>query len=233
MIKAVFLDIDDTLLDFEAYTINTLRDGFREFGLPEYEDWMLPIFHRENNLLWHGIEQRTITFDELQAVRFRNVFRALGIEFDGPTFETYFRKQLQTSAIPVEGAKELLEELKGKYRISAASNGPYQQQINRLTVADWLGFFDDLFISEKLGASKPSSKFYEALFLELEKKGVSLLPEEILMVGDSLSSDMAGAKAAGMHTCWFNRFLKPASSEVEFTIEKLSEVTGVLEQLNA
>ena len=85
------------------------------------------------------------------------ISEALGIDADGVKFEAYFRDCLFDSAIPVEGALSLLEYLKKKHVLCAASNGPYRQQVNRLKVGGMLPYFSDLFISEEIGAEKPSA----------------------------------------------------------------------------
>ena len=117
--RAVFIDIDNTLLDFEEYVRQTMKTGFEHFGLKPYEPYMYNVFTEENNKLWHMIEAGTITFPELEKVRWNNIFRALGIEYDGTAFEKYFRSSLNESAIPVAGAYELLEYLHGKYILCA------------------------------------------------------------------------------------------------------------------
>ena len=122
--ELVFIDIDNTLLDFDEYIRRTMREGFAHFGLKPYEPYMEEIFHRENGKLWRQIEQGTLTFAELERIRWNNVFAALDIDFDGTVFETYFRAALYDSAIPVPGAMELLEALHGKYPLAVASNGP-------------------------------------------------------------------------------------------------------------
>ena len=86
MIKAVFIDIDDTLLDFDAYVKQTMREGFRHFGLKAYEPHMFTVFERINNALWDNIEKGTLDFAGLEKIRFNKVFEALGISFDGVTF---------------------------------------------------------------------------------------------------------------------------------------------------
>ena len=104
MIKAVFLDIDNTLLDFDAYVKESMRMGFEKFHLKPYEDWMYPVFMKINKEMWEGIERGSLTFERLLQIRWNTVFQELGIDFDGCRFETYFREKLCDSAIPVEGA---------------------------------------------------------------------------------------------------------------------------------
>ena len=95
--KAVFIDIDNTLLSFDGYVKQTMAEGFAHFGLPAYTPDMYDVFTRENDSLWQRLEQGALDFQTLQQMRWNNVFRALGISFDGPTFERYFRGALHES----------------------------------------------------------------------------------------------------------------------------------------
>ena len=182
--KAVFLDIDNTLLSFDGYVKQTMKEGFEHFGLKPYEPYMFDIFIRENTKLWRQIEQGTLVFEELEKIRWNIIFKYLDIEFDGTVFEKYFRGRLFDSAIPEDGAYELLEYLKGKYILCVASNGPGEQQVHRLEIA----------------------VFFERAFVELNagRKEI-ILPEDTVMIGDSLTSDIAGGQAFGMEVCLFRR----------------------------
>ena len=84
--KAIFIDIDNTLLDFDAYVRESMSAGFARFGLRPYEPWMYDIFVRENDKHWQSIERSELTFARLQEIRWNTVFRALGIEADGIAF---------------------------------------------------------------------------------------------------------------------------------------------------
>ena len=169
MLTTVSFDLDNTLLDFDEYIRRTMREGFAHFGLKPYEPYMEEIFHRENGKLWRQIEQGTLTFAELERIRWNNVFAALDIDFDGTVFETYFRAALYDSAIPVPGAMELLEALHGTYPLAVASNGPYDQQLHRLEIGGMRPYFDYFFISERAGAAKPSREFFDYAFRALNR----------------------------------------------------------------
>lgn len=249
--KAVFIDIDNTLLDFSGYVRETMETGFAHFGLKPYEPYMYDIFRHENDMLWRQIELGELVFDELKKIRWRNVFRALDIEFDGPTFETYFRDALYNSAIPMPGAMELLEILSssGRYIICAASNGPYEQQLHRLEIAGMSQYFDYVFISERIGVSKPAAEFFDRAFAELnEGREVEdrISPDKTVMVGDSLTSDMAGGRNYGMKTCYYSRGKATGSDsnsngaitagssispDVDTAAVELSDVPGCIEEL--
>lgn len=223
MIKAVFIDIDGTLLDFEACVEESMRLGLIERGV-EYKDEMLDTFHRINNGLWRDLEDGKLTFEELLAIRWKTVFEALGIELDGPEFERYFRARLHESAIPMAGSFEMLEYLSGKYRLFGASNGPHEQQVQRMEKAGMAKYFEEIFTSGKIGAEKPSGEFFEYCF---EKSG-DIIPEESVMLGDSLTSDMKGGYDFGMKTIWLNLNGKEKTECVNYEIKSLDEVKNIL-----
>ena len=228
MIKAIFIDIDNTLLSFDGYVKDCMEKGFAHFGLKKYEPYMFDIFTEENRKLWTQIEKNEITFDQLIEVRWPNIFKRLDIDFDGPTFEAYFREFLFNSAILIDGAYEMVEYLSQKYILCLASNGPYEEQCNRMKVAQLDKFFPYYFISEKLGYSKPSKEFFDQAFIELNKEH-SILPSETLIIGDSLASDMQGGINYGIHTCFFNpNKKKDIPNQIDYVIKHLSEIKNIL-----
>lgn len=223
MIKAVFIDIDGTLLDFEACVEESMRLGLIERGI-EYKEEMLVTFHRINNGLWKSLEKGELTFEELLKIRWAMVFKELGIELDGPEFEKYFRARLHESAIPMAGSYEMLEYLKGKYRLFAASNGPHEQQVQRIEKAEMRKYFEEIFTSGKIGAEKPSKEFFDYCYENVS----GILPEECVMLGDSLTSDMKGGKNAGMKTVWLNLKNEEKPEWVDFEIKSLDEVKEII-----
>ena len=227
--KLILIDIDNTLLDFDAYIRQTMEEGFAHFGLRPYEPWMYDVFHRENNKLWRQIEEGTLTFPELEKIRWNKVFAALDITFDGTVFEKYFRTALHESAIPVEGAKELLETLHSRYTLAAASNGPYEQQLHRLEIGGMKPYFDHFFISERAGAAKPAPAFFDYAFRALNQDRTDpILPQETLIIGDSLTSDIAGGLQYGMKTCYYRRPGAPAApAGVDYTVTALSQIPAL------
>ncbi len=227
--KAVFVDIDNTLLSFDGYVKQTMAEGFAHFGLPAYTPDMYDVFTRENDSLWQRLEQGALDFQTLQQMRWNSVFRALGISFDGPTFERYFRGALHESAIPEPGAYALLERLYGNTILCVASNGPLEQQLHRLALADMARYFSFCFISEDIGAAKPARAFFETAFSRLNAgRALPILPSETLMLGDRLSSDIAGGREYGMHTCYYKRGSgMPAAGEAEFVVDTLPELVSL------
>ena len=144
MLKAVLMDIDDTLLDFGKCAEQAMRIGFAEWGLP-YDDSTYATFTRINDGLWLMIERGELTTQQLFQFRWNRIFEALGIQADGAAFEKRFLDLLYETAIPVDGADEICRYLKKKYILCAASNAFHDQQLNRLEMAGLLPYFDHVF----------------------------------------------------------------------------------------
>ena len=233
MIRCIFMDIDNTILDFDAFVEYAMREGFREFGLPAFREDMLPVFHETNTVLWNAIEQGTGTLDDVRANRWNLIFAKLGFKADGPAFEEYFRQTLHETTIPVPGAPQLIRYLSGRYVLCAASNGPYEQQVYRMRKAGLSDYFLKLFISEEIGASKPSAAFFDRCISQLNEDAQfskqPLHPEEILMLGDSLTADIDGAVGYGLKTCYYDRSAEGTKGRhVDYYVTDLRELTQIL-----
>lgn len=231
MIRTVFIDIDDTLLSFSGYVREAMRTGFAHFDLPAYTDEMFSVFEEVNHGLWRQIEQGTLDFEELQRIRWNRIFAALEMDFDGPTFETYFRERLFDSAVLEPNVRPMLRYLESRYILCAASNGPYEQQLNRLRVGGIYDHFRHFFISSKIGIQKPEKGFFDACFEELRAGSCpDLAPEEAMIIGDSETSDISGGADYGMHTCLYLKkpSQAPVSTRAEYVIEDLLDIRSIL-----
>ena len=214
-IKAVFLDVDDTLLDFEKCAKEAMHEAADLLGiaLPEQTESK---FHEINDQLWGKLQQGQLTPEKLHSIRWGMIFAELGIEADGEAFDRMFSGCLFDTAVPVDGAFSLLERLNGRVRMFVTSNASFDEQRNRLGKAGMLKYFEKLFVSDRIGYPKPQKEFFDACFRELPE----LRPEEVLMIGDSISSDISGAYAYGIRTCWFNKKKKREIPDcVEWVVE--------------
>lgn len=220
MYRIFLLDIDNTLLDFDAAEEQSFKKLIQSYDL-EYEEEMLSQYKKINRHLWDLLEQGTIGRDELLYTRFSEFFRLYGMDVAGKDAEGRYRSHLGNSSDLVPNAKETLIRLKlmGK-QLYTASNGVYSTQIQRLKQAGILHLFDGMFISEKAGYEKPSLQFFEYCF----KKIPHLEKEQTIMVGDSLSSDIQGAVNAGIDSCLFCPTHDPLHTQATHTIHELSEL---------
>ncbi len=224
MIKAVFMDVDNTLLDFNASAKKAMEMAFDINGL-RFEERYFYTFKKVNDGLWRKIETGELTRAGLHAVRFDLIFGELGIDYDGKKVESGFLDSLNVCAVPVEGAEDILQYLSAKYLLCSASNAPCAQQHRRLAVSGLKKYFRHMFISEEIGFNKPDIRFFEACF----KTVAPITPGETAMIGDSLTADIAGGKACGAFTVWFNRLSEPAGgAEPDRTVKRLSEIKDIL-----
>ncbi len=225
-IKAVLLDVDNTILDFNVCAKVSMQAVFRDFGLT-YKEEMFPVFLEVNGKLWEEIEKEQLKREELYKIRWKLIFEALGIEGpDSVRVDEAFRKYIAESAEPVCGAHALLRYLSGKYTLCIASNASRARQEKRLANAGMLQYTDHLFTSEEIGHPKPEKAFFDACLAALP--GVKR--EEIVVIGDSLTADIAGGKGSGLKTIWYNYNREPApeSTVPDYTVDTLSEILNIL-----
>ena len=225
MIKAVLMDIDNTLLDFNECAKYAMRCSLGEWDL-EYNGRVAQTFFKINTMLWNDIEKGILDKEGLYKVRWKYIFGELDMNIDGEKFEKCFLKYLSRSFSTVEGAHDILKYLSGKYLLSAASNGPQCEQKNRLKNAGIYDYFQNVFTSEAIGYPKPKREFF---MLCLEKMG-NVLPSETIMVGDSINADIVGAKNCGIVTCWFNyeHINCPAPTLADYTVNSLAQLKSFL-----
>lgn len=202
-IKAVCLDIDQTLLDFNACAYGCIKQGFQDWNLPMTES-TFETFKTINDGLWLDQERKILDHETFLKIRWNRIFEALGFQgLDGQAFEKLFRQYLNESCEPVRDALQALDVLSQKYPLYIASNGPTWQQSHRLEKAGMLKYFKRLFTSEEFGVQKPDPYFYESAYEQMKKDIPDLKKDEILMIGDSLNADVNGSLKAGWKTIWF------------------------------
>ncbi len=220
----VFIDIDDTILDFTKCANDAIKSACNKFGVP-YTTTLMDTFHPINLDLWHRLEKKEVTKEKLFDTRFQIVFDKLGIKADGIAFETAFRENFHESAILVDGARDLLEYLRSKYKVYVASNASMHQQTNRMKKAELDGYIDGYFVSEEIGFPKPQKEFFDACFKALP----DVKPQDVVMIGDSLSADIKGACEYGLKTIWYNHRNEPTSDvKCDYIVSRLSEVKNIL-----
>lgn len=223
MYRIFLLDIDNTLLDFDAAEERGFRKVIESYEI-EYSSEMLDQYKKINRNLWNLLEQGKIEKEELLNTRFGEFFSLYHIEASGKEAESRFRKHLGDSSDLIPNAKETLLQLKeqGK-KLYSASNGVYVTQIKRLKNAGIHNLFDGMFISEKVGYEKPALQFFEYCFNNIP----DFEKEKTIMVGDSLSSDIQGAINSGIDSCLFCHSENRVLSSATHTISDISELVYI------
>lgn len=222
-ITTVLLDIDGTLLDFEANQNYALKTAFKNHDLT-LTDEVRELYNTINHKLWKDYELGLIDRDTVLYTRFVTLFETLGIKEDGVSFEKEYQSLLSEEAYLIDGAMELVEYLHKKYDLYIVTNGVATTQRKRLQKSGLDQYMKDVFISESLGYQKPQIEFFEECF----KKTGKLDLKKTIIVGDTLSSDILGGNNAQILTCWYN----PKSLINDLNAEVTIEVKSLLELYN-
>ena len=225
MYEFIFLDADDTLLDFLKTERAAITESFTRFGL-EPTDALIRRYSAINQSCCERMERGEITRQRVLIERFERLFGELGADIDPQTFEHTYQYLLGQWAFLVEGTFEILEYLRPKYKLYIASNGVAATQDSRLRAAGLVPWFDSIFISERIGRNKPDKEYFDRCFAQIP----GFRHDRALIVGDSLSSDILGGKNAGIDTCWFNYRGKPARPDIvpDYTVYSLAELKSIL-----
>ena len=227
MIEYVFLDLDDTILDFKKAEYIAIGKTIRDFGV-EPTDEVRSRYHVINKWHWGQLELGKMTRAEVLEGRFEKLFQELGVTVDATLCARTYEKNLSVGHWFLPGAEEAVEALSKKYRLYLASNGTASVQKGRMTSANLYRFFDKVFVSQEIGHNKPSKAYFDACFDRIPGFDLS----KAIMVGDSLSSDIQGGINAGMTTVWVNpNHAEPTHIRPDYEIESLSQLEALLEML--
>lgn len=224
MYKAIFLDIDDTVFNFKKCSESALKETFSALNL-EYNKNVFESFSAIDQRLWKQQKEELLTVAEVLDIRFAELSETLGLDYDSNLAKEHFGNLLGEQYVMEPGIEEVLKELSADYKIYAASNGVLTMQENRLQLSELKKYFTDLYVSDDIGYAKPNINF----FIESMDRA-KLKASEILMVGDSLVSDIAGAQAADIDSVWYNPYSLENLSEInaDYEIKELHELTGIL-----
>ena len=226
MYRYVFLDLDDTILDFTAAEHAAYSETLRRLGLaPTVE--VMALYRRINHAWWEKHERGEIDREALLVLRHEEFFRTLGVQRDAGECERIYRGLLGVGHWFIDGAQELLEYLSERgYELYIASNGVADTQYSRIESAGIGHYFRQIFISEDSGFHKPEKEYFDWCFARIP----GFDPTKALFVGDSLTSDIRGAKNAGLASCWFNPKGKTAPPELtpDHEVRSLAELRELL-----
>lgn len=200
MFTTLLLDADDTIFDFPVCEYNALKATVEGAGLRFGED-VFGSFHRINDALWKKLELNLVTRSELRVERFRQLVGACfaGYESADMLAESYI-DNLSKQAVLLPDSLESVRLLSEQYAVYIITNGIGSVQRGRFSISPVTPCVRDIFISDELGAQKPNREFFDIALSRIEEKDKS----RVLVVGDSLTSDMQGGRNAGLTTCLFD-----------------------------
>lgn len=230
-VGAVFLDMDDTIFDHSLTcraAIGRLRRRtpfLQHRPLRElWEEYLVLLDRPTTGRL------RTLSSSELRARRWRLLARSCGAELSAEQAEALSREyrglyQEERRAVP--GAVPLVRRLRSVASVAIVTNNEVAEQEEKLRFLGLVDAVDALVVSEAVGVAKPDRGIFDQA---LGRIGVA--PPDAVMVGDSWTSDVLGARGLGVRPVWFNRFRfpSPGGELVDELASFLpsSEATGVL-----
>lgn len=221
----ILLDVDGTLLDFDAAEELGMQVVLRAYGF-EPEQELINLYHDINEEAWAAFERGEVTKERLVCDRFVNFFAKLGRKVDGGEAEKLYRGELDNLAILVDGALDACRYLKDRYDLYIVTNGTSSTQYKRLAASGIDAYVKDIFVSEDAGSQKPQKEYFDYCFSRIPDPN----PERMLLVGDSLHSDIKGGAGAGTYTCWYNPRRRPREEgiRVDYEIRRLEELKEFL-----
>lgn len=227
MITTILWDVDGTLLNFEAAEKASIRALFQEFGFGVCTDEMLKRYSQINKIYWERLERKEVTRQEVLEGRFLDFFAEEGLDVSAaPEFNECYQTSLGDTIVFYDDSYEIVKSLRGKVKQYVVSNGTITAQTKKLRVSGLGELMDGIFLSEQLGVEKPDVHFFEQVFAQTGLTDKT----QIMIVGDSLSSDILGGNNAGIITCWYNPEHKQSKNSVriDYEITDLHEIYNLI-----
>jgi len=222
----IIFDADETLLDFSKAEEYAFRNTMKYFNKEYDTEYHFNTYKEINKNIWSEFEKELITAEELKEERFRRLFNKLNMNLNPKEVNIKYIDNLCQGCFILDGALDLLKDLKGKFKLILITNGLTIVQDARIRKSKIGEFFDAVVISEEVGVAKPNSGIFE---FALKKVG-HCNKETALMVGDSLSSDIKGGVNFGIDTCWFNPKQIENTTEIKpvYEIHSLNQLKDIL-----
>ncbi len=197
----VLLDADETIFDFKRAEDHSLRLLLHSYDIAP-TDQMVACYSAINLSLWKALERGEVTREKLKTLRFERFLAQIGASgIDCVEANDRYLTNLSNSTFLINGAEKFVKELHKHCKIYFATNGLTKAQTGRFSKSAIKDNFDGAFISEQIGFAKPDKAYFDYIFNTLKVKDKS----RVIIIGDSLTSDMLGGKNAGITTCLYSR----------------------------
>lgn len=222
--KMIIFDADDTLFDFSKAEEYAFRKAMEESNLV-FEVKHLVIYKEINIAIWREFENGLITQKELKVDRFRRFLNKINETKDAYTFAESFMNNLEQASFLFEGAEELVEKLFETHRLIMVTNGLTRVQRTRVRKSIIAKYFEEIIISEEIGYAKPNPMIFEIGLKDIALPNKS----EIIIIGDSLTSDIPGGIKYGIDTAWYNpdNHINDKGIKPTYEIKKLDEIHSI------
>jgi len=226
----LLFDADGTLFDYDRAEAAALQQTFEQIGAP-FRPEHLTEYRQINQSLWHAVERGDLAPEILKVQRFELMLAAVNVTHPPADFSERYLGCLAECSQLVDGAEEVVRQLRQNHQLAIVTNGLQKVQRGRLARSTVRDCFAHLIISEEIGCAKPAKEFFDVAFERLGQPQRN----EVLMVGDNWNSDITGAARYGLDTCWFNpaRLPRPATPEITVEITEWGELATFLRRGNS
>jgi len=221
----LWFDADGTLFDFESAEAAALERALGAVGAG-FEAAHLTAYRRINGELWQALERHEITPAILPLRRFEHLAEALGLGCAPAELSAAYIDQLAQRGELIDGALDVVQSLAAGHRLALVTNGLRAVQYRRLASSPIQPYISAVIVSEEVGAAKPNAEFFAAAFARTGDPP----RRDVLVIGDSLSSDIRGGAAYGLDTCWYNPFGQPRPEDLAITYE-IPRLADLLDRL--
>lgn len=220
----LFLDLDNTLLDFTKAESVAVRRVLSEYNLP-FDDKAVKNYSRINRSFWERFENGEIPKSAIYEGRFKAFCEFYGTVADTAAMAVKYTGYLGECNYVIDGAFKILDYLKSKgYYFCATTNGLCTTQYSRIKGSGLEPYFDSVFVSEDAGSQKPEVEYFDYVISRIPEKDKS----KMLVVGDSQSSDILGGINSGIDTCWYNPKGAKGKYTPTYEIKSLEELKNIL-----
>ena len=223
MYTTLLFDIDDTLLDFKKTEKYAILGTLKSYDM-EPMDQVVKDYAEINRNLWELYQKGGIEKSRLVVKRFEELFEKYGISADAAEANQKYLENNANGWFLLDGAKETLETLSKKYETYAVTNALLWVSTKRIEGSGLRPYFKKVFNSDEIGASKPNKEFFDVVFANINETDKS----KILIIGDSLSSDILGGVNAGIDTCWVNPDGLTTDLNVTMEVKSVTELLNIL-----
>ncbi len=220
----IFFDADGTLFDYEFAEVTALKDTFEHHGIGLSES-LLKTYKEVNGNVWKLFEQGKIDTRKLRVKRFADLKERLSLDFDPQKFSEQYLLSLSKNTKLLDGSEELLQKLHGKVKMLLVTNGLKEVQRPRFNASSIIKYFEGMVISDEIGVAKPQKEYFDYAF----NAAGNPPKDKVLMVGDSLSSDIKGGNDYGIDTCLITFHESESEIEPTFSIASLEEIITIIE----
>lgn len=220
----LLFDADGTLFDYDAAEMAAIAESFARHDL-DYQPAVGDHYRAINHQFWQRFEQGEVALAELRVGRFQSLFAELGLTPDVETFANTYLTQLAAQSHLFVGAASLIQSLHGRYRLALITNGLADVQYPRPERSGLRPYFDAVIVSDEVGVGKPDPAIFDVAFAHMGHPA----KETVLIIGDSLTSDMQGGVNYGIDTCWLNQAGKTANGlPLTYEIKQLADLEAIL-----